>query len=824
MSSNKTVIQKFDPLATYLVDNKDCEEDISIETIQKHLKHKDYIAAKDMAKRLIKSTRQNVQQILTGYATVKEKFLPLSKKLMDTLCNLKISMTHIEIAEEERKLLQENNISAEQLLQMKLTYHLLSNLHHTLDILAVEWEYLCHILNMPNNEPIIKNTQIDEATHYTSDLNLALILDNISRQFSLLKVNVLQQFPEKQKDENHNAIYTGLHYELHCVHALIQICRKKYKKIIGQSKSILKNKNKSMSTKQAKKAFGRQKLKIQLLRKMKKMFGGLDTNYWYTPILDMRRVAFDIIYSCSHTQVAKREFIKLQNLISACKRSDWRQIYAMQEVLADIVGSANPRVRAVQNLALCGEKEIPSIDLCVNVQHPSLAYFVEDGVDKKSLYHFRIIKAVAELLKETPENSLWLKQPAKKMAIYIVNNYKYHNVEGENIKNNVIHYLENILHKDSKLKEHPLDENNVANVTKETRPNNNSATFLEHCKNGNINAVKYLLEECKFDINICNNDKNNALHLAVLHNHLVLVKLLINEVSVTQINLNNHMPVDIACAADDKTIEEFFSKYANTLYFRAEKQIKEYGKSRKSLAKVFPIYLKSAALGCKEAQTYVGYLYRKAWGVQKNISQAKFWSQRAFHQGDKVAAYNLGVICDNSKDIGMALYWYALVPNLETCKGEYASAGKRIVVLGKKLQILKGQKKHANNLEVKRESKVNYNENLKKREYVNVPGIRLIVSPKKDLWDCLYNLPPRALILAKHPVVRKVELLLNKVYPIDLICYDKTAQAYRDKVIEIISPYHDCKEISQEIAIKFCKLQKLLEQQFHDDCVPVVYA
>lgn len=69
-----------------------------------------------------------------------------------------------------------------------------------------------------------------------------------------------------------------------------------------------------------------------------------------------------------------------------------------------------------------------------------------------------------------------------------------------------------------------------------------------------------------------------------------------------------------------------------------------------------------AELGDAMAQYFVGQMYRKGDGVEKNSEQALSWYRKAAEQGNRPALYNLGWMYDSGedvpKDLEKALFWY----------------------------------------------------------------------------------------------------------------------------------------------------------------------
>ena len=61
----------------------------------------------------------------------------------------------------------------------------------------------------------------------------------------------------------------------------------------------------------------------------------------------------------------------------------------------------------------------------------------------------------------------------------------------------------------------------------------------------------------------------------------------------------------------------------------------------------FAGHLKLAEKGYPLAECQVGYFYLEGYGVQKNLTQAFYWTERAAQHGDRDAQFNLGWFYEN---------------------------------------------------------------------------------------------------------------------------------------------------------------------------------
>src|SRR5690349_4222867 len=77
----------------------------------------------------------------------------------------------------------------------------------------------------------------------------------------------------------------------------------------------------------------------------------------------------------------------------------------------------------------------------------------------------------------------------------------------------------------------------------------------------------------------------------------------------------------------------------NELFFRADKQW-----DRGHLISAFRLFLAGAKAGDKDSQVNVGFFYDSGVGVHPNRKKALYWYNKAYRQGDALAAYNIGRI------------------------------------------------------------------------------------------------------------------------------------------------------------------------------------
>lgn len=91
--------------------------------------------------------------------------------------------------------------------------------------------------------------------------------------------------------------------------------------------------------------------------------------------------------------------------------------------------------------------------------------------------------------------------------------------------------------------------------------NHNANPFLWACWHGNLQMVKYLVEEyspLSIDLNATTNIGNNALHLAAYNNHLPIVQYLVNMgFDTSKINHAHATALDIALDRENETISNY---------------------------------------------------------------------------------------------------------------------------------------------------------------------------------------------------------------------------------------------------------------------------
>ena len=82
----------------------------------------------------------------------------------------------------------------------------------------------------------------------------------------------------------------------------------------------------------------------------------------------------------------------------------------------------------------------------------------------------------------------------------------------------------------------------------------------------------------------------------------------------------------------------------------------------KQYDKCFEGHLELAEKGYPLAECQVGYFYLEGLGVEKDLSKALYWTERAAEHGDRDGQYNLAWFCDEGigteKDAEKAKYWY----------------------------------------------------------------------------------------------------------------------------------------------------------------------
>jgi TPR repeat protein len=75
-------------------------------------------------------------------------------------------------------------------------------------------------------------------------------------------------------------------------------------------------------------------------------------------------------------------------------------------------------------------------------------------------------------------------------------------------------------------------------------------------------------------------------------------------------------------------------------------------------------YRRAAEQGLAEAQSGLGSMYYKGWGVLQDYAKAQYWYRQAAEQGDAVAQNNLGMLYRDAlgveKDEVEAYLWCAL--------------------------------------------------------------------------------------------------------------------------------------------------------------------
>ena len=110
-----------------------------------------------------------------------------------------------------------------------------------------------------------------------------------------------------------------------------------------------------------------------------------------------------------------------------------------------------------------------------------------------------------------------------------------------------------------------------------------------------------------------------------------------------------------------------------------EELIEKYFNS-KQYEKCFDGHLKLAEKGYPLAECQIGYFYLEGLGVEKNLSKALYWTERAAEHGDRDGQYNLAWFYEEGigmeKDIGKAKSWYEKA----AAQGHELAAGKLTVI------------------------------------------------------------------------------------------------------------------------------------------------
>ena len=106
-----------------------------------------------------------------------------------------------------------------------------------------------------------------------------------------------------------------------------------------------------------------------------------------------------------------------------------------------------------------------------------------------------------------------------------------------------------------------------------------------------------------------------------------------------------------------------------------EELIEKYFKT-KQYDKCFEGHLELAEKGYPLAECQVGYFYLEGLGVEKDLSKALYWTERAAEHGDRDGQYNLAWFYDEGigteKDVEKAKCWYEKAAR----QGHELAAGK----------------------------------------------------------------------------------------------------------------------------------------------------
>ena len=69
-------------------------------------------------------------------------------------------------------------------------------------------------------------------------------------------------------------------------------------------------------------------------------------------------------------------------------------------------------------------------------------------------------------------------------------------------------------------------------------------------------------------------------------------------------------------------------------------------------------FLRSAKLGCLEAQVNLGHAYSEGEGGQKDWKAARHWYKNAASRGQPEGAFSLAIEYRNRNNIRLARYWF----------------------------------------------------------------------------------------------------------------------------------------------------------------------
>lgn len=97
-------------------------------------------------------------------------------------------------------------------------------------------------------------------------------------------------------------------------------------------------------------------------------------------------------------------------------------------------------------------------------------------------------------------------------------------------------------------------------------------------------------------------------------------------------------------------------------------------------AAAFTYWKPMAEAGNADAQVYLGWLYSRGLGVEKDYAASADWYRRAAEQGDPNAQYELGLLYELGQgiaaDYSEAEHWYGLAVDQGFCPGELSASGR----------------------------------------------------------------------------------------------------------------------------------------------------
>jgi len=147
---------------------------------------------------------------------------------------------------------------------------------------------------------------------------------------------------------------------------------------------------------------------------------------------------------------------------------------------------------------------------------------------------------------------------------------------------------------------------------------------------------------------------------------------------------------------DDKNALYWFKLAANQGHVRAQTNLglmydKGYGVDQ-SYFKAEKWYLLAAGQGSRNAQFNLGQMYRRGEGVEQDYVKAIYWYKLAAEQGDADAQSNLGVMYLNISDITIHSYkeavkWFKLASEQGHSKAQYNLASMYLLGKGVKKNL-----------------------------------------------------------------------------------------------------------------------------------------